>query len=334
MKTTDTGRVETPHDDRSAMNEPESGLERAQGAPIAASRRHTLLPYWLVGTLSSLMYIINVVVMFPFFFLLGILKFIIPIPAWQTLCRMITSKLGTLWVSVNTMNLHITKRMRWDVTLPDDLRITESYLVISNHRSWSDILVLQKVFNRRIPFLTFFLKKELIWVPLLGLAWWALDFPFMKRYSEAYLKRHPQKRGKDIEITRRACKKFRNIPVSIMNFVEGTRLTPEKHERQRSPFANLLKPKAGGIAFVLSTIGQELHKILNVTIAYPHGNESFWGFVAGKVPAVKVYVEEFAITPEIIGDYANDEQFRERFQEWVNQLWIEKDRRLSSMLAE
>jgi len=95
-----------------------------------------------------------------------------------------------------------------------------------------------------------------------------------------------------------------------------------------------LKPKAGGIAFVLSTIGQELHKILNVTIAYPHGNESFWGFVAGKVPAVKVYVEEFAITPEIIGDYANDEQFRERFQEWVNQLWIEKDRRLSTMLAE
>ncbi len=63
----------------------------------------------------------------------------------------------------------------------DSLHQRGWYLVSSNHQSWVDILVLQRIFHGRIPFLKFFLKQELIWVPVIGLAWWALDFPFMKR---------------------------------------------------------------------------------------------------------------------------------------------------------
>lgn len=293
--------------------------------------RYTLLPYWMVGSISMLLYLINILLNFPFFILLGILKFIVPLKFWRKWCSFIINNLGTFWISCNNFFMKITKNIEWEVEGLDNLRIDEWYLVISNHQSWSDIFVLQKIFNMRIPFLKFFLKKELIWVPFMGLAWWALDFPFMKRYSESFLKKHPEKRGKDIEITRKACEKFKYIPVSIMNFVEGTRFTAEKHDRQQSPFTSLLKPKAGGIAFVLSAIGEQLHKILNVTISYPKGNRGFWGFISGKVPLVRVFIEELSITKEILGDYTNDEKFRAYFQEWLNKIWIEKDGRLKSM---
>src|SRR6185436_13395597 len=106
---------------------------------------------------------------------------------------------------------------------------------------------------------------------LLGLAWWALDFPFMKRYTKQQLAKRPELAGRDIEATRRACAKFMHIPVSIMNFVEGTRFTRAKHDSQESPFQFLLKPKAGGVAFVLDAMGRALQSILDVTIVYPNG---------------------------------------------------------------
>ncbi|MEZ4565573.1 MAG: 1-acyl-sn-glycerol-3-phosphate acyltransferase [Desulfobacterales bacterium] len=50
--------------------------------------------------------------------------------------------------------------IRWDVQGLEGFSTDDSYLVISNHRSWTDIFVLQHIFNHRIPFLKFFLKKE------------------------------------------------------------------------------------------------------------------------------------------------------------------------------
>ena len=148
-------------------------------------------------------------------------------------------------------NQNLTNNTRWDVQGTESLEPSQWYLVLSNHQSWTDIVVLQRIFHRKIPFLKFFIKKELFWLPLLGQAWWALDFPFIKRYSKAKLQRKPHLRGKDLEITRRACKRFQQLPISIMNFVEGTRFTIQKHRQQQSPYTHLLRPKAGGIAAVL-----------------------------------------------------------------------------------
>ncbi len=193
--------------------------------------------------------------------------------------------------------------------------------------------MLQKVLFRKIPFLKFFLKKELIWVPILGLAWWALDYPFMKRYSEAFLKKHPHLKGKDVETTRAACEKFKTIPVSVMNFVEGTRFTREKHDKQNSPFKHLLKPKAGGISFVLAAMGEELKSMVNVTIVYPNCNDkSFWAFLCGRVTEIVVRVDTVPIEKDIIGDYTQDEKFRERFQDWLNALWTQKDSTIEALL--
>ena len=119
-----------------------------------------------------------------------------------------------------------------------------------------------------------------------------------------------------------------------MNFLEGTRFTKGKHAKQQSPYTHLLKPKAGGIAFVLASMGGSLKSIVNVTIAYPPGPNSFWDFVCGRIPQIRVHVETIPIKGELIGDYFEDEGFRDRFQLWVNGLWEEKDQQIQKMHAE
>ncbi len=263
----------------------------------------------------------------------SVLKLLIPFKFWQYVSRLVIDFIATCWVDFNSFNLWLVQNIRIDAKGLDSLENGKWYVVVSNHQSWVDILILQKLLLRRIPFLKFFLKQELIWVPLMGLAWWALDFPFMKRYSSSFLKKNPHLKGKDIEITRKACEKFKTIPVSIVNFMEGTRYTPVKHQRQQSPFTHLLKPKAGGIAFVLGSMRDMITGIVNVTIAYPQGPKTFWQFLCGGVGDVKVNVEVLPVTDEMIGDYFEDDHFREKFQNWVNNLWISKDKKMAAMLG-
>jgi len=285
------------------------------------------LPRPVIGVLSLLLYIINTLFWVVPILLLAIIK-LPPVQFWQNWISRLLDGCAVAWISLNNLTTRLFTRIRWNVSGLEKLSPKDWYLILANHQSWADILVLQKVFNRKIPFIKFFLKKELIYVPFLGLAWWALDFPFMKRYSSAFLKKYPHLKGKDIETTRKACRKFSFKPVSIMNFVEGTRFTREKHNQQQSPFRYLLKPKAGGVAFVLGAMGHQLHKILDVTIHYPKGIPSFWDYISGKVRDITVNINILPVQPELIGDY-NDPAYRERFQGWVNQLWHQKDQLLT-----
>lgn len=258
--------------------------------------------------------------------LLTLPKLLLPFkPVRQVLSRVLTV-LAESWIAINGAIIAFVARTRFEVAGLDGLRYSAWYLVLSNHQSWVDILVLQRVFNRRIPFLKFFLKQELIWVPVLGLAWWALDFPFMRRYSRELLEKRPDLRGKDVEATRKACARFAEIPVSVMNFVEGTRFTRAKHDAQGSPYAHLLKPKAGGVAFVLETMGELIGEIVDVTIHYPAGRPTLVDLFAGRVPRVVVEVTRRAIPREMVGgDYESDAAFRARFQDWLGAIWAEKD---------
>lgn len=287
------------------------------------------LPHPVTGTLSLLLYIANTLFWFAPVMLLALLK-LPPITRWQSWMTYLLDACAVAWISVNNFTTRLFTSIHWQVSGLEKLSRKDWYLVLANHQSWADILVLQNVFNRKIPFIKFFLKKELIYVPFLGLCWWALDFPFMKRYSKAFLQRNPHLHGKDIETTRNACRKFAFKPAAIMNFVEGTRYTPQKHQQQQSPYTNLLKPKAGGAAFVLGAMGEQLHKILDITICYPKGTPSFWDYISGKVRDITVQINIIPITPELLGDY-NDSQYRERFQQWINQLWQRKDQQLQEL---
>jgi 1-acyl-sn-glycerol-3-phosphate acyltransferase len=237
------------------------------------------------------------------------------------------------WAEVDKLIFALFIPTRWEIHGDENLRSDTSYLVIGNHQSWVDIPALIQALNRRTPFFKFFLKKELIWVPLLGLAWWALDYPFMKRYSKAFLARHPELKGHDLEITRQACELFKRQPVTVVNYLEGTRFTAAKKAQQNSPYSHLLKPKAGGVAFVLAAMGEQLDAILDVTVVYPSERiPGFWDLLCGRVPRVIIDIQTRELDPALSqGDYENDPLFREKVQGWVNQLWLDKDARIATL---
>ncbi len=284
-----------------------------------------ILPAPLVAVIALTCIVINTLFWCIPLFALTPIKFI-PIPSLRLRISLTLARLAENWISVNNFLFRLAGPARWEVTGLDGLSPDKWYLIISNHLSDVDIPVLQRTFNRRIPFSRVFTKQELIWFPVLGPAWWALDYPFMKRYSAEYLKRHPEKRGHDLETTRRACEKFRHLPTSILNYVEGTRFSPQKHAEQSSPYRHLLRPKAGGIAYVLASMGEMFTSILDVTIIYPDGPVSLWDLLCGRVNHVIVDARQRPVPVEFLdGDYSGDPVFREQFQQWLHELWLEKD---------
>ncbi len=290
------------------------------------------LPAPLRGLLAGLMLALNTLFWCWPLFILALVKLLVPIPEVHRILRFMMHASAEAWISINKFWMNLVGRTHWDVAGLSGFDKEHSYLVTSNHQSWVDILVLQYQLNRRIPFLKFFLKQELIWVPVIGLCWWALEFPFMKRFSKEYLAKHPEKRGQDLATTRKACERYKTNPVSVFNFLEGTRLSPAKHAQQQSPFKHLLKPKAGGIAFVLDAMGEQLHSLVNVTIHYPQGNPGFWDLLCGRIDQVVVRFDQLQIPKEFIGgNYDQDEAYRLQFQQWVNQLWLDKDAQLDEL---
>lgn len=292
------------------------------------------LPTFVRLPLALLLVALNVLAHATVLFALAALKALLPFAGIRRALSRALIAIAEQWIAVNGALFGLFTPTRWQIEGLEGLHRDGWYLVLSNHQSWVDIPVLQKTFNRRIPFLRFFLKKQLIWVPVLGLAWWALDFPFMQRHTKESLKRHPELRNQDKEATRKACERFRESPVSVMNFVEGTRFRAHKHEQQGAPFAHLLRPRSGGVAFVLETMGEMLQSIIDVTIVYPGGRPTMVDLLAGRVRQVCVHVRQLPIPAEFLGgDYENDAEFRKRFHRWMSGLWAEKDALITRLMT-
>jgi 1-acyl-sn-glycerol-3-phosphate acyltransferase len=290
------------------------------------------LPSLARGVIAAALLGLNTLFWCGLVFLLALVKLAIPATPVRAAVDRALNAIATRWVAGNGAWMRLTQRTQWDVAGFDDLAYRGWYMVNCNHQSWVDILVLQQVLNRRIPLLKFFLKQQLIYVPVIGLAWWALDFPFMRRHSDAYLKRNPEKRFDDVEATRKACEKFALVPTSVMNFAEGTRFTVAKHRAQRSPYRHLLKPKAGALALALGVLGDRFDSLLDVTIVYPDGVPTFWQFLCGDLRRVIVRAQRLPIPAELRqGDYVRDPKFRKRFQQWLAALWHDKDARIEAL---
>ena len=240
--------------------------------------------------------------------------------------------IATAWIAGLIWWLRKVYGAQWDIDPLEDLSRDQWYLVTANHQSWADIFVLYHLFLHRAPLLKFFIKQQLLYVPIVGQAWWALDFPFMKRYTREYLEKHPEKAGQDLVATKRACEEFSHRPTSVMSFLEGTRFTEQKHAAQNSPYRNLLKPKAGGITFTIQALGDRFPGLTDVTIVYEGRTPSFWDLMCGRVPRVIGEVRQVDI-PDFIreGDYENDEAFRQQAKNWLAGLWQEKDARIDAL---
>lgn len=263
--------------------------------------------------------------------IIGFLK-LIPYPRWQAYCVKAIDYIVTAWCGTNNFYINHVQRIQLDITGLENITPNHWHLVVANHQSWLDIVILQRVFNRKIPVLKFFIKDQLKWVPLLGFSWWAMGCPFMKRYSKEYLARNPHKQGKDLQSTLKAVETFRKTPASIMNFLEGTRFTDKKKMQQKSPYNHLLKPKTGGISFIISSMGQHITSLLDVTIVYPEKRHSLWDFLCQRVRSAKIVIKEIPIPVQFISkQLIEDTTVHDEFKTWLNQQWAEKDLLISTL---
>lgn len=280
----------------------------------------------LKALFASLVLLFNTLIHISFLLPLSLFKLVLPFRPVRRVIDAVLSAIAESWIGVNKFWMNAVGRTRWQVQGADGLRYRGWYLVSCNHQSWVDILVLQWVFNRKIPLLKFFIKHELIYVPLMGLAWWALDFPFMKRRGGASAQ-------KDLETARKACEKFKVIPTSVISFMEGTRNTPAKHAQQQSPHQHLLKPKTGGVGMALETMGELFDCMVDVTIVYPGGVPTFMDLLTGRISEVIVHVQQRPIPKELLVDAQGRAADRAALQRWINGLWVEKDAEIAQIKA-
>ncbi|WCN10499.1 acetyltransferase [Marinomonas mediterranea] len=205
------------------------------------------------------------------------------------------------------------------------------HLSIANHQSWVDVFIILSQLEGRVVPPRVFMKQALFWIPLIGTATRIMGFPFMKRHSKEKLIKRPELAGEDLETTRRSCKRFAKTPNTVLSFVEGTRYTERKHRQQSSPYGRLLKPKAGGIGFVLKAMPGKFEDIIDINVVYPDKQNSFWDLLCGRLAAAKVSVRNIAI-PAFLKEPDTDPLGRDReaFFSWFNQYWYEKDRRLDA----
>ena len=285
----------------------------------------------LRGILSFLAVVLNTLFWCIFLLSVAVLKLLVPVEAWKKVCTKIIINVGECWIYCNGLWIKLLHRPELKVEGFESLDRSKWYLSVANHQSWADIFVLQDITNRQIPMLKFFMKHVLIWVPVIGLAWWALDMPFLKRYTKEEIERNPNLRGKDVKEMEKSFSRYSRYPVSIFSFAEGTRFTEEKKIAQNSKFNNLLNPKSGGIGLTLTTMPY-IKVLLDFTIHYESSRRSFWDFLCGRMSKASVRVKEVQIPEYLLGkNYEEDIEFREELKSWMENLWSDKDQYLEEL---
>ncbi|WP_340679473.1 acyltransferase [Paraglaciecola sp.] len=294
----------------------------------------SFLPIVVLLPLHLLLQIANLIFWATLIIVIGLIKFLLPFTRFVHPINLVLNFMLFAFSKISMKMIKLTNKVEFDYEVDGHLSKNDWYLMMPNHLSWLDIAILTEFAADRIPAPKFFLKKELIWLPFVGLGAWALDMPFMQRYSSTFIAKNPHLKGKDIDTTRKSCEKFKRLPTTVINFVEGSRFTAEKHKLRNSPYQRLLPPKAGGIAFTLAAMGELFTSLLDVTILYPHNSGSaMWAMFCGNLKTVVLRIKVKPIPKNIIGDYYNNENFKLEFQTWLNQQWHEKDQLITDMDA-
>ena len=284
----------------------------------------------LIGITSITILVLNTVILSCLLIPLGIIKFFLPITALKVLFTKFIIKVGELWIFTNKIWVKALHNPKWQIIGKENIKSDGWTIATSNHQSFADIFLLQDITNRKMPMLKFFMKYVLIYVPVIGLSWWALDMPFLKRYTKKQLEKNPKLAGKDLKEMKRALKHYALYPVTVFSFAEGTRFTLKKHHNQNSPFKNLLKPKEGGLATALSLVSK-IDSLIDFTIQFDSKKRSFWDYLCGRMNSAKIIIKEIKIPKKFLNENLLDNQLlRSEFKEWINSLWMEKDLLLSN----
>ena len=283
---------------------------------------------WLRGSLAIAFIAVNTILVCAPLYLMALLRLPL-VGGWR---RTLTKRMDMaidLWVSANRGLLRALRSVDLDVVWPPaPLRRDQWCMVVSNHQTWADILLLQTVLRPALPPLKFFTKQQLIWLPLAGLAMKLLGFPYVRRGRPNADGSRAEAASKDREATLAACAVFRNHPTAVLSFLEGTRFTAAKRAAQGSRFERLLNPRIGGLGYVLAGLGEQLHQLVDVTIFYPDGAPGFWAFLGGRRRRVRMWIETHEATAAMRGPDAATQ--RTELKPFVESLWRAKDARLQA----
>ncbi|MEQ8797832.1 MAG: acetyltransferase [Salinisphaeraceae bacterium] len=295
-----------------------------------------VLPPTLRGVLAALVVSLSLMVLFTGFLPGAVAKLLVPHAGFRRACVAYMLWFCRAWVRTITWTTDYIscQPVVVDIDIPPDT--DGRYLLIGNHQSWADIPVLIRALDRTLPFPRWFIKRQMLWVPFIGFATWALDFPYMRRYTRNQIERNPALAGRDLDTTRRACEIYRHQSVTVVNYAEGTRSTPAKRASRQSPYRTMLRPKAGGTAFMLNAMGDVLDGVVELMITYPGVDRpSAWDYACGRMPPVHAVLRRLDI-PEALrrGDYENDPDYAERFRAWLNELWAARDAEITQRMAD
>lgn len=291
------------------------------------------LPWPILFLINSIIILCNVMITAIPIAVIAVFKLLLPF----NFVKIIISKLNyffyRVFVEINAFALFLTNKIKFDVQGNDLIKIKKSCIIISNHLSWADIIILLHVYRGKIPITKFFLKQSLVFIPIVGLACLGLGMPFLKRYSKAQMIKNPKLKYKDIQTTKKACKSLTTEPSALINFVEGTRYTKQKALRNKSPYKHLMLPKTPSLGVALSEVGHDIECILNTTLCYKSNKHSpFIDMLKGRLKDVYARVEVIDVDDSLIGDYLNDKEFKQRFAAWIRDLWAKKDEQLDNYL--
>jgi len=277
--------------------------------------------------LFSVLFTVTIPV-FLLFLLFGLPILLLPSPARIAL-RGPQIACGRLWIFLSTQIIRLFGIAPPRVEGGAMLDPQGQYLLLCNHASWTDIVVLLQLFGARMPFPRFLAKREMLWIPLIGIAIWMLDFPLLRRGRTGD---SPERSARDRAAVARGCTRLGSGAFTLVIFPEGTRFTPAKHAAQQSPFCHLLRPRAGGVGVALEHLAGRLDGVVDVTIGYVDASLTYLDYLGGRGGPVRARVEILPVPDVVQGE--REEERRQRLQEWLNALWQCKDGQLAAWRAQ
>ena len=296
---------------------------------------HKKMMVWSqIKGLISLLYLACVTIVLCLgLYCVAIVGFLMPLPSYRLKLRRWCEWFPNAWITAHLYLAQYWLGVHWNIQLPPHLSTEEWVIVVSNHQSWTDPFAVHAALHKKAPFLKFFCKQDIMFIPFINFACYALGFPMLKRYSKEKLEKNPSLRKRDVAETLKSCEQLRWYPSGFNNFLEGTRWTPKKYAKSHSPFKHLLPIKTGGVAYGIQALHNKLERILDVTVLYKTRTVSFWDYLCGKVKDIKVVVREYPI-PELIkrGNYAEDAAYRAAFKDWLTIVWKNKDQLIDEHL--
>jgi lysocardiolipin and lysophospholipid acyltransferase len=200
----------------------------------------------------------------------------------------------------------------------DDVPMRENALLVVNHQQMPDITAVMKFCRTkdRLGDMKFFVKKQLKWVPGMGWGMQFLDCLFIDRDWAS-----------DREQIERTFSRLvnDNVPVHLVSFVEGTRLTLAKlaaaqdYARAHGLYIprHVLVARTKGFAASVEGLRSHISAVYDLTIAYEHAVPTLWQYIKGLVDRIHVHVRRFPVAD--LPATADD------LRQWLQDRWQEKD---------